>query len=77
MVDTEDRCPNGDDSVDNDNDGFIDACDLYLDDTDNDGVDNSEDECPYTNALGQDENQNGCIDESEMQNEGDSIQTAI
>ena len=72
VVDTEDKCPYGDDSVDNDNDGFIDACDLYLYDTDNDGVDNSEDECPYTNALGQDENQNGCIDESEMQNEGDS-----
>ena len=72
IIDYLDLCPGSDDAIDVDNDGIIDGCDLYPGDTDNDGVDNSEDECPYTNALGQDENQNGCIDESEMQNGEDS-----
>ena len=72
IIDYLDLCPGSDDAIDVDNDGITDGCDLYPGDTDNDGVDNSEDECPYTNALGQDENQNGCIDESEMQNGEDS-----
>ena len=67
-----DICPNGDDSLDADNDQTPDACDY---DIDGDGVynslpvelDNSDnfDRCPYVDATGNDNDQDGCIDEVE------------
>ena len=67
-----DICPNGDDSLDADNDQTPDACDY---DIDGDGVNNSLpvelnnsdnfDRCPYVDATDRDENRDGCIDENE------------
>ena len=67
-----DICPNGDDSLDADNDQTPDACDY---DIDGDGVNNSlpvelnnsdnYDRCPYVDATDRDENRDGCIDENE------------
>ena len=67
-----DICPNGDDSLDADNDQTPDACDY---DIDGDGVNNSLpvelnnsdnfDRCPYVDATGMDDDRDGCIDEVE------------
>jgi hypothetical protein len=44
VLDPDDRCPQGDDAIDDDQDGIIDACDSLID-NDGDGVANKDDRC--------------------------------
>ena len=45
FLDSVDTCPDGDDTLDTDNDGIPNACDDYPQDWDNDGVVDSNDKC--------------------------------
>lgn len=47
VINSLDRCPGFDDTIDEDDDGLIDGCELHPNDTDNDGVINGLDNCEF------------------------------
>jgi hypothetical protein len=73
VTNVNDACPGANDTADSDGDSIPDACD---DDIDGDGVNNSvplnlsdssnDDSCPYVDATGQDEDNDGCVDQTEQ-----------